>query len=215
MITKYPRTPHLPWSPGLSDGDRRIESLDELKGNEVVVTEKMDGENTSLYRDAIHARSLAYKRHPSRAAMRALWEEKRAGIPPGIRIVGENCFARHSIVYQSLPHFFMVFSIWDSDVCLSWDQTVQLAKSYGFVTVPILRRMVFEEKEAQRQTPTWMARKPGEDPIEGFVVRRARDFPVKDFPLVTAKYVRAGHVQTNEHWMLGPMIRNSIRKNDI
>jgi len=39
---KYPRTMHLPWSPGLQNDDRVIKSLDRLIGRTVVVTEKMD-----------------------------------------------------------------------------------------------------------------------------------------------------------------------------
>jgi hypothetical protein len=39
-LVKYPRTMHLPWSPGLQNDDRVIESLDGLIGQEVVVTDK-------------------------------------------------------------------------------------------------------------------------------------------------------------------------------
>lgn len=42
---KYPSTPHLPFSQGLQRDDTRITTLDYLNGREVVVTEKMDGEN--------------------------------------------------------------------------------------------------------------------------------------------------------------------------
>ena len=56
---KYPRTFHLPWSPGVASDDKVIESLDAFVGREVVVTEKMDGENSSLYSNGhIHARSM-------------------------------------------------------------------------------------------------------------------------------------------------------------
>ena len=54
---KYPRTYHLPWSSPSSD-DRVASSLNHFVGQEVVVTEKLDGENTSLYNDYVHARSL-------------------------------------------------------------------------------------------------------------------------------------------------------------
>jgi len=37
-----------------------------LIGREVVVTEKMDGENTTMYCDNIHARSIDGRHHPSR-----------------------------------------------------------------------------------------------------------------------------------------------------
>lgn len=45
MFYKYPSTPHLPFSQGLQRDDTRITTLDYLNGREVVVTEKMDGEN--------------------------------------------------------------------------------------------------------------------------------------------------------------------------
>ena len=41
---KYPRTYHLPWSPGLTDDDRMLPSTSVFEGREVVITEKMDGE---------------------------------------------------------------------------------------------------------------------------------------------------------------------------
>jgi len=42
---KYPRTYHLPWSPGVTKDDRVIKSTNVFEGREVVVTVKMDGEN--------------------------------------------------------------------------------------------------------------------------------------------------------------------------
>jgi hypothetical protein len=54
---KYPRTPHLPWSPGIGDDDRILDDLSSLQGEPVIITVKMDGENTTLARDYIHARS--------------------------------------------------------------------------------------------------------------------------------------------------------------
>jgi hypothetical protein len=49
MRVRYPRTPHLPWSPGATDDDERILDASALEGREVVVTEKLDGETTTLY----------------------------------------------------------------------------------------------------------------------------------------------------------------------
>jgi hypothetical protein len=55
---KYPRTYHLPWSPGMTKDDRQIKSIDVFEGKDIVVTLKMDGENTNWYKDYCHARSL-------------------------------------------------------------------------------------------------------------------------------------------------------------
>jgi hypothetical protein len=63
---KYPRTMHMPWSESVSDDDRTLRSVDGFIGRRVIVTEKPDGENTTFYRNKIHARSLESKAHPSR-----------------------------------------------------------------------------------------------------------------------------------------------------
>ena len=43
---KYPRTHHLPWSEGMHDDDRMLSSTKVFENQRVIVTEKMDGENT-------------------------------------------------------------------------------------------------------------------------------------------------------------------------
>ena len=47
---KYPRTPHLPWSSGRTKDDIALDSVQHLEQwKDVVVTEKLDGENTTEY----------------------------------------------------------------------------------------------------------------------------------------------------------------------
>ena len=84
MRTHYPRTPHLPWSPGAASDDVRVADLSGLLGREVVVTEKLDGENTTLYADGLHARSLDSAHHPSRAWVKALQGRIGARHPGGL-----------------------------------------------------------------------------------------------------------------------------------
>lgn len=119
---KYPRTYHLPWSPGATDDDRIMEDPDTCFGGKaVVVTEKMDGENCTMYSDYIHARSLEYSSHPSRDRVKAMWSQIAHDIPKGWRVCGENLYAEHSIHYDDLSSYFQVFSVWnDKNVCLSW-----------------------------------------------------------------------------------------------
>lgn len=66
MKVKYPKTMHLPWSRSYTDDDKILRNTDHFAGREVVITEKMDGENTTMYRDFMHARSLDSKDHTSR-----------------------------------------------------------------------------------------------------------------------------------------------------
>ena len=72
--TKYPRTWHLPDSPNRgADGDHVYPDYSSFEGHEVVVTEKLDGENTTIYADGhTHARSLSSGYHPTRTWVRAL-----------------------------------------------------------------------------------------------------------------------------------------------
>src|SRR3546814_7618161 len=68
---KYPRTYHLPSSPGLQNDDRRLPRLDGYKGRVVVATEKMDGEGSTLTREKTYPRSPDGRPHPSRSWIKA------------------------------------------------------------------------------------------------------------------------------------------------
>ena len=117
---KYPRTFHIPGSPGATSDDKVLSNLDHFEGQEVVITEKMDGENTTIYPDYLHSRSLDSNNHPSRNWVKRLQGEIGYKIPKGLRICGENVFAQHAISYDKLPSYFLVFSIWEGNTCLSW-----------------------------------------------------------------------------------------------
>ena len=47
---KYPKTLHLPWSQGVNSDDRVMKDLSGFEGHPVVITEKMEGENTTMAR---------------------------------------------------------------------------------------------------------------------------------------------------------------------
>lgn len=204
---KYPRTHHLPWSPGVNDDDRVIESLKAFEGRRVIVTEKMDGENTSLYRDYTHARSVDGRSHPSRNWVKQFWSGIAGDIPAGWRICGENLYAQHSIAYDALPTYFMGFSIWNErNVCLAWDETLEWFALLGIRPVPVLFDGLFDEKaiRALWNEKEWSSR-------EGYVVRVADEISYGDFRHTVAKFVRKGHVQTVKHWMHGqPIVRNGL-----
>lgn len=206
---KYPKTLHLPWSPGLQNDDRVVESIAPWVGKKIVVTEKLDGENTTMGPDYIHARSLDSKHHPSRNWVKALHATILADIPEGWRICGENMYAKHSIYYDQLPSYFLVFSIWDSqNQCLSWKDTKEWSLMLGLETVPEL--YVGEWDETILETLYTGESKCG-GIQEGYVVRTFDGFPYEEFQTHITKYVRANHVQTDELWMLKPVEPNKLR----
>lgn len=203
MRVHYPRTPHLPWSPGATADDLRVADVTAFAGREVVVTEKLDGENTTLYPDGLHARSLDSAHHPSRAWVKALHGRIAALIPAGWRISGENMFARHALAYADLDSYFYGFSVWDGDRCLDWDTTVRFTRDLGIPVPAVLWRGVFDEKaiRALRLDP---ARQ------EGYVVRPVASFDRASFSVDVAKFVRRGHVQTDTHWMHAAVVPNGL-----
>ncbi|MFI1826352.1 RNA ligase family protein [Streptomyces sp. NPDC020412] len=208
MRTHYPRTPHLPWSPGASADDVRAPAAPPaLAGRAVVVTEKLDGENTTLYSDGLHARSVDSAHHPSRAPVKALQARLAHAIPAGWRICGENLYARHSLPYDDLHGHFYGFSVWDGrGDCLDWDRTVAFLHGLGIPTPRVLWRGTYDARaeKALRALKVDTARQ------EGYVVRTVEGFGYADFPARVAKWVRPGHVQTDTHWMHAAVVPNRL-----
>jgi len=210
QLYKYPRTYHLPWSPGTTSDDRILSDLSSFEAmGDVVVTEKLDGENTSLYPATLHARSVDSRHHPSRDWVKRLWGQICHEIPQGMRVCGENVFARHSIKYEELPCYFLVFGIYEGERCLSWDETVEWCSLLNLEVVPTLYRGKWDE-DVIKSCYTGISKYGGTQ--EGYVVRNAKSFSIKDFSLNVAKYVRKNHVQTSDFWMNQPIVPNKLRK---
>jgi hypothetical protein len=208
---KYPRTYHLPFSPGVNDDDRTLKDCSNFEGKRVIVTEKMDGEQTSMYRDYIHARSVDGRSHPSRDWVKNLWSTFAHEIPEGWRICGENLFAKHSIRYTNLKSFFYGFSIWNNrNVCLGWDETKEWFDLLGIPVPTIMFDGIFDEQKIRNlyvEKTMWYNN-------EGYVVRLADQYSYASFKNSIAKYVRKGHVQTTKHWFYGQQIEPNEMEKD-
>lgn len=208
---KYPRTYHLPWSPGVLKDDRVLGSISYFVNKRVIVTVKMDGENTTLYSDYIHARSIDSKNHGSRDWVKRFHGEMSFNIPEGYRVCGENLYAKHSIHYNNLESYFLMFSIWnDKNVCLSWDETKEWAELLNVKMVPVIYDGIWNEEEIKKLYSSEF----NGDLCEGYVVRLAESFPYGAFRNSVAKYVRAGHVGTHAHWARHTVIPNKIKGNE-
>jgi|ERR1035437_601037 hypothetical protein len=205
-MIKYPRTSHLPFSLGMTSDDKMLQSDSFLIGKEVIVTEKMDGENTSMYSNGFHARSLDSRHHSSRDWLAAFHASICNDIPEEWRICGENVFAKHSISYEGLPSYFLGFSMWNSENdCLSWDDTLMYFELVGVTPVKELYRGVYSESLLKE-----LVSKLDVTTQEGFVVRPVSSFKFEDFNKAVAKFVRKGHVQTDSHWMHSIIISNKL-----
>lgn len=205
---KYPRTPHLPFS--------QSKTSDDISGNDwtfleskipVVVTEKMDGECTTLYTDGFHARSLDSRTHPSRSWIAGLHGTISYKIPSHRRIIVESVYAHHSIFYDDLPTYAFGIGVVDllddlgqpsidgQPIFLDWDSTLEVFTELGITPAPVLYQGVTTMKDLEK-----LFRKLDWTRQEGIVARSAGSFLEEDFSRNVGKAVRVGHVQSSEHW---------------
>jgi ATP-dependent RNA circularization protein (DNA/RNA ligase family) len=190
---KYPRTQHLPWSNGGSVDDLRMIDTSHFNGKTLVYTEKLDGENTVMTRENIHARSETGYSKPWQTFLKAKWASFKFEIPEGMEICGENLYAVHSIEYGVLPSVFFVFNIFMDDFVLSVPEMIEWANLLNLPIVPIIKYGPIEELEIPTKSSF------GKE-CEGYVVRNIESFKIQDFSKNVAKCVREDHVQTNAHW---------------
>jgi hypothetical protein len=107
-----------------------------------------------------------------------------------------------SIEYGDLQSYLYIFAIRNEDEWLSWHDVEVNAFLLDIPTVPLLfKGTVTSEKELKDLTET-LANKPSAlgGKREGVVVRKSNSFSDKDFPNSVMKWVRDGHVQSDEHW---------------
>lgn len=197
---KYPRTQHLPWSVGGTADDVRLTDTSFFEGKTLVYTEKLDGENTILTSDSIHARSESGYGKPWQTWMKAYWATKRADIPVGMEICGECLYAIHSIEYIGLTDYFYVFNIIQDGVVLSWNDVKEWAALLWFQMVPEIKIGKLEELPIPESQFKVIDLDGKSCSSEGYVVRNVEPFALSSWRENIAKVVRKGHVQTDAHW---------------
>lgn len=208
---KYPRTYHFPFSPGATSDDKVLESTKHFDGKMIVITEKMDGENTTIYRNYYHARSIDSKHMEYHSWLLDYIRQFQYQIPEKWRICGEYLFVKHSIEYVNLKSYFLAFSIWDeTNRCLSWDETKLYIEMFGIYHVPELYVGLYDEDKI-KEIAKDVVIKGG----EGIVVRNKDSFLYDDFNTNIAKYVRENHVQTDKHWSKSKITTNTLVKGGV
>jgi hypothetical protein len=209
---KYPRTYHVPWSENLQNDDRMHDNVDFFLNKEIVVTIKLDGENTNLYPDYIHARSIDSKHHESRSWVKTLHGQIAHEIPAGWRICGENLYAKHSIHYHHLKSYFYMFSIWnDANISLSWNDTIQYAEILNLQVVPVVFKGIWTSTTKSEITDAFNKyQQQSKDEVEGYVIRLADQITFKDYRRCCAKWVRKSHVKTSQFWLREKLIPNEL-----
>ena len=202
-MTKYPRTLHCPWSLGRGTDDKVLDDMSPFVGQSVIVTEKMDGENTTIGRDYVHARSLDSTNHLSRNWVKNYASTFQHGLGD-LRLCGENMYATHSIAYDKLESYFYLFGLWEDKHCLNYGLVEAFAYKFHITLPRVLYRGIYNEKLIKGLDYVGM---------EGYVIRTVDGFMLDRFSTSVAKCVRADHVQTDAHWMHSEMIINRLKHN--
>jgi len=154
-FTKYPRTPHLFGSRG-TDDDKHLghkESLDFIAAASLIVEEKLDGTNVGIHFTSAGRMVLQCRGHEITTGMHAqydLFKQWTMGKRPVLEamledrflLFGEWLYARHSVHYRRLPHYFFEFDIYDkrSHIFLDLAGRLELLEGTGILTVPVIHR---------------------------------------------------------------------------
>jgi hypothetical protein len=125
-LYKYPRTQHIEGS-GIQKGDEDLDVVPwrEFAGSFLVIEEKMDGANSALSFTSDGRLQLQSRGHYLNGGEREkqfhllktwahrymleLWE----ALSDRYIMYGEWLYAKHTVFYTDLPHYFMEFDIFD------------------------------------------------------------------------------------------------------
>lgn len=203
-MSKYNKTYHLPWSNPSSD-DKIADDITCLIGREIVITEKLDGENTGMKNEGVYARSHGTFTTSawSREVRQLHLMKVKDNLDENTFIFGENMEGIHSIEYTDLESYFYMFGVRDNGYWLSWDEVEEYSYLLDIPTVPVLFRGVVNNEKELRSLVEDLVKyqsKLGGD-IEGVVIRIADGFNDYDFKKSLQKWVRKNHVKTiDKHW---------------
>jgi ATP-dependent RNA circularization protein (DNA/RNA ligase family) len=203
-MSKYSKTYHLSWSPGVTSDDKISNNLYNFLGKEIVITEKLDGENTGMINDGVYARSHGtYTTSAWSREVRQLHDIKvRGQLEDGVFIFGENMEGIHSIEYSNLKSYFYIFGVRDNNIWIPWEGVEEYSYLLDIPTVPVLFKGVVNTEKELKDLVERLVKEKSElgGEREGVVVRSASLFHNDDFTDNLLKWVRKDHVQTTTHW---------------
>jgi ATP-dependent RNA circularization protein (DNA/RNA ligase family) len=209
---RFPHTPHLAWlGKGQPRDDKVLDPKDvaALLSGLVVVEEKVDGANLGVSLTSsgeLRAQNRgSYLERPFRGQFSRLdqWMMERyvlfqEHLPAHLILFGEWCAARHSLGYEALPDWFVLFDVYDRGSQKFWsvDRRNGLAETLQLPVVPVvfqgkatvakLERLVVQLKSRYR-----------DGSAEGIVVRKDS----AKWCQARAKLVHPDFTQNiGEHW---------------
>lgn len=151
MLKKFPRTQHIQGSNlQIGDEDLSIVSVDGLSDRTLVICEKVDGGNTGISFEygklLLQSRGhyLSGNDHSQYNLLKSWAHALSLDLFEllGNRFImyGEWAFAKHTIFYDFLPHYFLEFDIYDKETnfFLCTEKRRQLLEGSSIISVPVL-----------------------------------------------------------------------------
>jgi ATP-dependent RNA circularization protein (DNA/RNA ligase family) len=252
QLYKYPRTQHVEGSrfqPG--DDDLDCAPFADLHGKHIVVEEKLDGANAGVSFSPSGKLLLQSRGHfldgGARERQFALFKTWATTHQRALRellkdryvLYGEWLYAKHTIFYDALPHYFFEFDLLDTETgaFFSTDRRREMLRGSPVFSVPALWRGPAESVEHLKslvarslyKTGGWRDRLLAEAQSRGQdveLVRRQTDgsdlseglylkVEVEGRVVERYKFVRASFLQavsdSGSHWMDRPIIPNQLR----
>ena len=252
-IRKYPRTPHIEGS-RLQPGDEDLNQIafETIAGRHLVIEEKIDGANTAisfgsegelLLQSRGHYLTGGYREkhyHLFKQWATIQQDPLRRALGSRYIMYGEWMYAKHSIYYDALPHYFMEFDILDREtgrfldtpsrrkiterlpVCSaavlaegSFSRMREVLRYLGdstYITADhILHLRETAEKEGLDADRICRETDPGHT-MEGLYIKVEEDGEVRQ----RVKYVRNTFLQVVEesgtHWLERPIVPNGLTR---
>lgn len=251
MLRKYPRTRHIAGSrlqPG--DHDLAAAPFAAIAGRHLVVEEKLDGANAGISFTAAGELRLQSRGHylaggprerqfgPFKAWAASVQHVLRERLRDRYVLYGEWLYAKHTVFYDALPHYFCEFDVLDlrDGAFLSTPRRRELLEGTPVVPVPVLHEGPLPDLAALTalvgpstcRTPGWRdalraaAEAGGADPgrvaaetdssddMEGLYIKVEEDGRT----VGRYKWVRAGFLtailDAGTHWLDRPIVANGL-----
>jgi hypothetical protein len=253
-LFKYPRTAHIEGS-RLQPGDEDLDSVDfsVIAGRSVVIEEKVDGANAGISFSPEGELFLQSRGHfltgggrEKHFALFKRWsashyEQLWSILGSRYTLYGEWLYAKHTIFYDALPHYFLEFDLRDRETgtFLSTSRRQALLAGSPVLSVPILfsgkleksgqlgqylgasrfispdhwkNLRVASESLGLREELT-LLQTDSEAIMEGIYIKVEEDGKVVE----RYKYVRASFLaavdQSGSHWLNRPILPNQLLAN--
>ena len=209
---RFPHTPHIAWLASGSPRDDKVLSLEDaetLLAGEVVIEEKIDGANLgfSIGSDGLlcaqNRGQYLLPPFTGQFAQLGKWLELHQGrllgaLTQSSIVFGEWCAARHSLNYDQLPDWWLMFDVYERETERFWStvRRNELSVLVGVSVVPCVYQGRVTMAQLKKHTLKELSRFRQGD-AEGVIVRSEDTMWLQK----RAKLVRPNFTQSiTQHW---------------